>query len=423
MKKLSYFILWLAFASSFSIHSDETSATSGKGISSNPGAANLETGTGALGKALGFKKESGVRFGGLWIGDLNYLICGGLKPHKWGGINLLILSLSVDMEKAASWKGGLFGVEFLQFNGRQVNFEAGTVQGYNSLPGSPPLDRSELYQLWYRQEFFDKRVVVRVGKTLPNVDFTNVLRPVTHLEKKHNIPATTGLIYTPIFVIPPMLGVLPGYYNSVYGITITLLPTDNCYGAYGIYDGNLARNKQTGIRGPQFNGYRFQIAEIGCTWMLKKELPGNIAFGVWHQSGKLSVPKGPSERGTGGAYAFGTQRLWLRHPGVDNSGTVGFFQLGVNHSITLPMNKFIGAGLTFFGLTRINDSFGFGASLAWLNRRQFSRRTELILQGYYQLYLFEGLYFESVASYIPRPGAAKDLSGACAATVRLTALF
>ena len=50
--------------------------TSG-GISSNPGATNFLMGTGLLGRLLGFGKDSGVRLGGLWIGDTNYLFAGG----------------------------------------------------------------------------------------------------------------------------------------------------------------------------------------------------------------------------------------------------------------------------------------------------------------------------------------------------------
>ena len=424
MKIFLSIALWI-IASSYSIYSAESTSLPSKAISSNPGAVNIETGTGSLGRALGLKKESGIRFGGLWIGDLNYLISGGAKPHKLSGNNVALLSLSVDPEKFSSWKGGRFAIEFLQFNGRPTNREAGTIQGYNSLTGESPLDRSELYQLWFRQELFNKKVVIRIGKTLPNVDFNNVLRPVPVIEKYLDIPATTSLIFTPVFITPSLLGVLPGYYNSCYGITVTVLPTDFCYISYGGYDGNLARGKQTGLRGPQFNGYYFHIAEVGCVWRLKEKMPGNIAIGGWYQSGKLSVPFGPSEKGTGGVYVFGAQRLWFRHPGVDNSGISGFFQGGVNNSRTLPINQYLGAGLTFFGLTpkRLHDSFGCGVAISWLNPNRFSRSIESILQGYYQAYLFDGFYFLSALTYIPRPGAAKDLPAAYAVTARLIALF
>ena len=67
--------------------------------------------------------------------------------------------------------------------------------------------------------FFADRLVVRVGKTVPTEDFGNVLRPVPVRDVALQIPAVSGLIYTPVFVNPTILGALPGYYNSAYGVT------------------------------------------------------------------------------------------------------------------------------------------------------------------------------------------------------------
>lgn len=397
------------------------------GISSNPGAVNIQLGSGVLGKALGFDKESGIRVGGLWIGDLNYLYCGGVRPKSWSGNDLFQLSLDLDMEKIIGWKGALFDISFLQFNGRPTNADAGCIQGYNSLPGPSPLDRSELYELWLRQELFDNKLIIRIGKSIPSYDFTNVIKPIPIQDESYSIPAVTGLIYTPIFVNPALLGVLPGYYNTAYGICTTWVPVKWFYSSFGIYDGNLARGKQTGLRGPQFNGYYFEIAEIGFNWELgKNKLLGNIGAGVWNQTGKLTAGTPLiKEKGTGGIYLFGSQRLWFHHPGVDNSGIIGFYQAGYNNSKTLPMNKYFGGGLTFYGLipSRLKDSFGLGVAWSKLNHRLFARRDELMLQGYYQAYLFGDVYFLTALSCIPNPGATKHLKPAWASTARLIALF
>lgn len=396
------------------------------GISSNPGAVNIQLGTGSLGRAIGFDKESGIRVGGLWIGDLNYLYCGGFKPKSWGGNDLFQLSLDLDMEKISGWNGALFDITFLQYDGRPVNADAGCIQGYNSLPGPPPLDRSQLYQVWYRQELFDKKLIIRIGKSIPSYDFNNVIKPIPIQDQSLIIPATTGLVYTPIFVNPTLLGVLPGYYNSAYGVCVTWLPVKSFYTSLGIYDGNMARGKQTGLRGPQFNGYYFEIAEMGATWELgENKMPGNMGIGAWNQTGKLTGPNDTEEKGTQGLYLFGAQRLWRRHPGVDNSGIVGFYQAGINNSKTLPMNKFLGCGLTFYGLTpnRLKDSFGWGIAWSKLNHRQFSRRDELMVQGYYQAFLFGDVFFLTALSYIPKPGAEKHLKSAWASTARIIALF
>lgn len=174
-----------------------------------------------------------------------------------------------------------------------------------------------------------------------------------------------------------------------------MVPFESSYISYGGYDGNLARGKQTGLRGPEFNGNYFHIGEIGI---------GNIAIGGWHQTGKLKAS---------GIYAFGSYELFC--------GVIGFFQAGANDSKWLPMNRYLGVGLSFMILEK--DSFGFGVAASRLNSRQFSRRVEVIFQGYYQKYLYEGFYFESALSYIPQPGAAKNLAPTWAATSRFIAQF
>ena len=99
----------------------------------------------------------------------------------------------------------------------------------------------------WRQSLFADSVVVRFGKLVPTNDFDNVVRPVPVQDPSLKIPAVSGLLYTPIFVNPTILGVLPGYYNSAYGVTVTLAPTKNWYLSLGSYDGNLADRVQTGL--------------------------------------------------------------------------------------------------------------------------------------------------------------------------------
>jgi porin len=324
------------------------------GVSANPGAVNIVTGSGELGRLLGFDKESGIHLGGLWVGDANYLLSGGANPGLWSFNSLLILDMGLDLNKLLNIPGARFGGEFLQFNGQPTNQQAGVVARYNSLPGPSPLDRSELYQLWWRQQLFDDKLVVRVGKTVPTYDFNNALRPVPVEDQSLSVPSLSALIYTPIFVNPTLLGSMPGYYNSAYGIAATIAVTRKFYIASGIYDGNLARGEQTGLRvPPRFNGYYFTIGEMDYAWLLGPDkMPGTFAVGGRNQTGKLSGA-GVKEDGAQGFYAFASQRLWFRNPGVDNSGITSFFQFCINNSDTMPVNKYVGAGLTAFGLVAL----------------------------------------------------------------------
>lgn len=416
------YVVFSLFVMTSLIQADESSY----GISGNPGAVDIRLGTGELGNLLQIPERSGVRLGGLWMGDYNALLNGSGGAHhnrQWTGNSLLILDLSIDLQKAVGWKKAFFGAEFLQFNGQPTNADAGVVQGYNSLPGAPPLNRSELYQLWIRQEFLDNKLSFRIGKTVPTYHFNNVSKPVPTENPAVSIPSVSGLIYTPIFVNTTLLGAIGGYYNSVYGIVTTIAPIKQAYVNLGVYDGNVARGVQTGLTGPHFNGYYFSIAEAGYGWTTDK--PGVAAIGGWYQSGLLKSGT-QKEDGTGGIYSFASRALWIKESVGANKGNIsGFLQFGWNNSVTLPMNLFGGMGLTAFALInkRPNDSFGIGASWSRLNPYIFSRYSELMFQGYYQAQVYKSIYFQPVLSYIPNPGAHPTKSNVCAITGRLTALF
>jgi len=402
------------------------------GISSNPAAVNITTGNGTLqgyiDKALGIRHNQGITIGGAWVGDINQLFSGGIPhPDKTTTNSLLQLDFTADTEKLQAWKGGLFGAEFLQINAQNTNFQAGTVQGYNSIPGPPPLNRFELYQLWYRQTFFDDKFIFRIGKVVPTYDFDNVIKPVALKENDPTVPVVSGLIFTPLFINPTTLGTMPGYYNSAYGITLNFAPIKEWYLSYGIYDGNVASGEQTGLHAtPTFNGAHFQIAETGAVWLLgRQKKPGTFGIGAWQQHGKIKSPPTISENNTAGFYLFGSQRLWYKNPGLDNSGVSSYLQYGYNKSRAMLMNKYVGAGLTAFGLFshRLADSFGIGAAFAWMNKNNFNHQNELILQAYYQAKIFNSIYLEPVISYIPTPASNGTNNNAWAGTLRVVAIF
>lgn len=400
-------------------------------ISSNPAAVNITPGNGAaqqfLEKKLGIQNDHGIHFDGILLGDINDLFSGGISnAERWTSNTSLTLGLTVDTKKLINWQGGLFGAQFLQFNGQTTNEEAGSVQGYNSITGPRPLNRSELYQLWFRQELFAKKLVIRIGKVASTFDFNNIIKPVPLNEDSVSIPAVTGLIYTPIFVNSSMLGVIPGYYNTAYGITISFIPIKQWYVSLGSYDGHLAQGVQTGLTGPHFNGSYFDIGETGFTWLLgKNNLPGMFALGAWHQTGLISNPSELSEHGASGYYFFGSQRVWYRHPNIDNSGISAFYQFGANNSSVLPLPQYAGGGFTVFGLipNRMDDTMGLGVALGWLNQNIFNRQTESIYQAYYQAECMKGIYLEPVLSYIPTPGLDSHLNASWAGTVRLILQF
>jgi len=400
-------------------------------VSGNPAATTFSTGSGWLGRTLGLKDEWGIKLGGLWLADTNLVAAGGVQPGGWTSNSALFGSLTIDADKLVNWRGASFGAALLQLNGANTNGEAGSVTGYNGIVGHTPFQRTELYEAWYLQEIVKDVLQVRVGKVASGLDFDNVLRPVifTGVDADKNIPSVSGLLYSTVFTNGTLIGALPGYYNTAYGITVNFTPTKNFYLNVGSYDGNGARNSvQTGLSPPLFNGYYFNIAEIGVNWTLGADRkPGQFGIGLWRQTGLLTVTgTNITQDGTGGAYIFGSQQIASHvNDRVPNSSISAFYQFGASNSQTLPVNQYYGAGLTGFGLIgdRALDSMGVGMSLSRLNQNIFARASEIILQAYYQAHVYGATFLQPTVSYIPAPGTSPTAPGALMLTMRLTVLF
>ncbi|MBD2655067.1 carbohydrate porin [Synechocystis sp. FACHB-383] len=413
------------------------------GISGNPAASNMLVGTGELGRWLGLPEDSPLRLGGIFMGNISQQISGGNQPGSTDLNGALILGLGIDLEKAVGWKNAFFEVEGLQYNGQPVNLAAGSVQGYNSIEAGPPLNRTELYQLWLNQTFLDDRLSFRVGKLIPSMNFGYVGRPFVTQTDPQLFTSTTGLLYTPVFVGPAMLGFIPGYYNSAFGLYGAWKswggPGDNpatpngWYGQAGIYDGRGAQGVQTGLVWPNFSGPLFKVAEIGGTWTPYADAPevgwGSVAVGGWRQSGPLTAPGGAFESQTGGMYAYLVQKLGKFRETKDQNGVVGFVQGGWNSSSTALMHSSFGFGLTFiapFG-DRPLDSYGFGFSWARLNANPLAgygfNSYETMLQFYAQYHLVGNLFIQPVLTVLPTPGVMGATGPSISGTVQLTFPF
>ncbi|MDR3623535.1 MAG: carbohydrate porin [Chlamydiales bacterium] len=403
----------------------------GVGVSSNPSPTD-HIGTGYFGEKLfetfGWRaKDDGLTLESLWILDGNQLLSGGKPSQDKGSVNNLVqFELLFNPDKVSNWKGALFAIELLQLNGSQTNANAGLVQGFEGLIQASPLNRTSLYEWWYRQELLDGNLITRIGKSTPNSDF-NCVNRLFPMNDKRVSPVASGIIAGTIFTQGSLSSFLPSYYNSAFGASVFYFPIKDFYLSVGGYDGNKAHGEQTDLKAPQFNGYYLLISESGYSWS-DAELPGRVAVGVWRQTGKLTLDtkvKSITQQGAYGSYFYGSQRLWWKDKMHANSGIVTYLQLGINNTKTLPINKFLGWGLSAYGLVpgRLKDSFGLGLSLAGLNKNSEPYSSEWMFQTYYQCCVYGSFYLEPVISYIPRPGAAENLPQTWAATLRVLALF
>jgi len=395
-------------------------------VSGNPAATDYAIGIGWLGRTLGLRDDWGITLGGVWLADTDLVAAGGLQPGGWTSNSALFVGLGIDAEKLVDWRGAAFGFTFLQLNGANTNGQAGVLTGYNGIESPVPRERTELSEAWYRQEILKDVLKVRVGRSVPLLDFNNVLRPLRLDDTAQNIPSLSGGLYSTLFINGSILGALPGAYNSGNGVTVNFTPTKDFYLNVGSYDGNLARGIQTGVSPPLFNGYYFNIAEIGTNWLLGEgRHPGQFGIGLWRQTGTLTAGTATQD-GAGGFYLMGSQRVAFGvNPEVPNSSISVFYQFGANDSQTMLVTQYYGAGITGFGLigNRARDSMGLGFGLSRLNPALFERPSELMLQAYYQAHLYAAIFLQPTVTYIPTPGATATAPGALTTTLRLTVLF
>ena len=419
------------------------------GIIMNPQAAYSFLGNDALGRALGLERDGPLQLGGFLIPEFDWVVSGGVEPDVGYGSLAFGLHAKVDLEQALAVPGATTGVEFLVTTGGNNNDAAGTVQMYTNMDGDEPRDRQELMQLWWHQRLFDDKVMVQVGKMNGSGIFNTVLNPVIVDTPWMRDTAISDLLMIPVGLNPTLFARLPAYYNTAYGAVLHLEPTTDFYASLGIFDGNGATGVQTGTEWlPTFNEYTFNIAEVGYSWRLGAEgKPGRLGLGGWWQTGDLYTPALTVEDGAQGYYLFANQRLWFKHPGIDNAGLIGYLQFGHTGSEASIVNTYLGAGLTGIGLIpgRPDDLLSLGLASSNLNDTPGAGaffypdvpspsvdlgESELLVQLAYRTSYAIGtpsnywtLSSILAYSYIPDPGQRPDLPAAHVLSWRLVALF
>lgn len=424
-----------------------------RAITTNPQVNPYLNGWGQLGRLLGLGPESGIRLGGLIVPQFNRTINGGVMPHSTFGSLVVAVNLGVDTQKALNIPGGTFGVEFLEYTGGTTNAAAGSVQQYDGLNGPSPRARQELMQLWWHQRLFADKLAFQIGKMNAAGNFGAVLSPVPVSNPKLQDNDLSVLMWAPSGVNPTMFARIPVYPNTAYGIAVHFAPIKNIYASYGIFDGNAAQGKQTGVLlGPRINNYKFNVGELGANWLVGEEdKPGRFGIGTWVQTGKLVTPYLTMQKRATGFYLFANQRLWYRHPDRDNSGLVGFVQFGHNSDRAAMANTFYGGGLTGIDLLPVlpNNRISFGMAYSRLNDSPFAgvfffpnvlsystrlRASELMLQVALQTtFVFpmpKGFWASTFpitvgAAYtcIPNPGERPNLPAAHTLTARMAVMF
>ena len=100
-------------------------------------------------------------------------------------------------------------------------------------------------------------------------------------------------------------------------------------------------------------------------------------------------------------------------------------QLGANDSRTMIATRYVGLGVTAFGVIpgRPIDSLGAGVAWSGLNRKRNLRSDEALLQFYDQIQIFGSVYLQPTLTLSPNPGEKTAHAPATAFTLQSTVLF
>lgn len=423
-------------------------ATKGSHLFS-PAGDSLRRGTGELGRALGLPADSPLTLGGEWIGNGSSQMTGGWIG-AYGRVSFGqagLIDLRLNLEKAKIWKGGEVWVQGLQYNVlNNGNNAAGSVQQFNNLISAPPFTRTELYTYGLKQTLLNGQLEVSLGKLFAGYYFGAVARPIPDQDPAIAGGPNTNLLFLPPYSQPTFVGREPGYPDSTLGGVITIQPdlfARRAYLSVGVFDGRTGLGPvgsiATGLQaGGNLLGPLLTMAEAGSVWSVgRQQLPGQLAIGLWNQSGRLTTPCAatpganncPIENQATGTYAYAIQTLSAFRRQQQPGKVVGFLQGGTTPSTTNLVNSSVTAGVEVVGpfKGRAKDSYGFGISWANLNDNQKAawgfNASELMLQLTGRLHIWRTIYAQPVLTWLPQVGFQQAKANATTFTLQLSTSF
>ena len=415
----------------------------------SPAGDSLRRGTGELGRSLGLPEDSPLTLGGEWIGNGSSQMSGGwIGPYgRQSYAQAGFVDLRLNLEKAKIWKGGELWVQGLQYNVlNNGNNAAGSVQQFNNLISAPPFTRTELYTYGWKQKLLGGQLEVSIGKLFAGYYFGAVARPIPDRDPRIASGPNTNLLFLPPYSQPTFVGREPGYPDSTLGGVVTLQPNvlgRRSYLSVGVFDGRTGLGPvgsvATGLQtGGNLLGPLLTMAETGTVWSMgQKQLPGQLAVGLWNQSGRLTTPCAaamtvnscPVENQATGTYAYAIQTLAAFEKRGTAGKVVAFLQGGTTPSKTNMVNRSVSGGVEvvapFSG--RPKDSYGLGLSWADLNDDKQAgwgfNPSEFMLQLTARFHLWQNIYAQPVLSWLPTVGFQEAKRNATTFTLQLSTSF
>ena len=290
----------------------------------------------------------GLTFDAVAVGDYSIVLDGGAEPRATAARYLTEAGVELDTAAAFGWPGGTLRASYLGFHGDNGNLDSGDIQVYSNIDETP-LDA--FYSLWYRQDLFDERFAIKLGKMDANEDFAYVDNGDQFLNSSPGFS--------------PTILAFPSYPDPATAIALFAKLPGGTYARAGIYDGSSLNGRRTGTRGPDDflddDSDRFSVGEAGLKYTID-DLGGRVGVGYWRHDGDFTRFDGGTEDSSKGVYVVWDQSLY---DDLSSSFAVdGFAQYGQADEDVSELASHIGAGIQITGLIddRPDDITGLMAS-------------------------------------------------------------
>ena len=379
--------------------------------------------------------DRGITFGLTETSEVFGNYSGGVRQ---GAIyeGLTQFGLGIDTEKLFGWQGGTFNVTGYQIHGRGLSAN-NLDNNLNSVSGIEALRGTLLFELWYEQVMFDKKVAIRVGQLSADQEFM--------------LSQYAGLFLNCTFGWPTFPSVDlpsggPSFPLATPGVRMKFAPRDDLAVLLGVFNGDpagpgpgIAQQRDSSGTDFRLHDGVFVIAELQYAINSGDDaagLPGTYKLGAWYNSENfadqrtdalglsLAAPAaagslGRSRRGNWSIYAIADQ-LVSRREGTKDQGLGAFARIMGAPGDRNLLNFYFDAGVTYKGLIpgRASDTLGLAFAFARISdtaaKLDFDtaayagqdlpiRRHEAVLELTYQAQIAPWWQVQPSAQYIFSP--------------------
>ncbi len=332
--------------------------------------------------------KRGIDFEFFYFGSVPSNLDGGIKT---GSVyqGALLATLGLRSEELLGYEGGDFFVSTTWLNGIE-NFSDSYIGDLNKVNLVDFSNDFRLWELWYSQDFLDKKLKLKAGVMTVDRDFIvpeyyNSIGSINFLNQTFFYPTLAFNLYE-IPGFPVGDHSLPSTPFGALGMLARYEPVKNLYVQAAVYDGNPDNtNHGTELELSGDEGALIYY-EAGYGWNSVSSpdgLPGSLKMGgYYHTDAYSDVSEGtayavanafgapstlPSDHeGNYGAYLLAEQYLWLESDKSDPAmqGALAFFRLSAAPGDRNLTTLGIDGGFVFKGLipNRDWDTIGLGVS-------------------------------------------------------------